>query len=130
MRPPYALVNTWYQVPGFRNRGAEAFYTGSIAMGLRTVYDWMFGIKARMDGLLIDPCIPAWMEDLSADFEFRGKNLRIVISNKNHKCILPEKVTVNGVLVSEWRNDPFNGRKQWMIPEQLLESASEILVEM
>ena len=137
MRPPYAVVNTWYQVPGYRNRAAEPFSTGSIAMGLRIVYDWMFGIKACMEGLLIDPCIPSCMEDLSADFKFRGKEFRIVISNKNGKCIIPKKVTVNGIPTDKWRTDPFNGRKQWVITEKLLKEASDennritqILVEM
>jgi cellobiose phosphorylase len=43
----------WY------GRGGWTWYTGSAAWLYRVLVDWMIGVRATWDGLLIDPCLPS-----------------------------------------------------------------------
>ncbi len=68
--PPYAIVNCWQQLPAFHHRGLMCFLTGSVAMAMRGVYEWVFGIRPALDGLEISPCLPTSMKSVSVDFEY------------------------------------------------------------
>ncbi len=80
--PPYAIVNCYQQISGFYHRGLMYFLTGSIAMGVRGVYEWIFGVKPTLRGLEVSPCLADWMEDVSYDFYYLGKKMRVEIKNK------------------------------------------------
>ncbi|MBQ6831352.1 MAG: hypothetical protein IJO28_01830 [Oscillospiraceae bacterium] len=71
--PPYAIVNCWQELPAFNHRGLMCFLTGSVAMAMRGVYEWMFGIRPVLDGLEIAPCLPEHMQKAQVQFEYLGK---------------------------------------------------------
>ena len=52
-----------------------------------------------MDGLRIDPCIPAEWEGFSVQRKFRGKNWEIGVHNPQHVQKGVVRVTVDGNLI-------------------------------
>ena len=52
------------------------------------VTQYMFGIKAKWDGLEIDPCLPEEMLPAKVTRVFRGKKYSITIT-KNEKVFIP-----------------------------------------
>lgn len=112
---PFAVVNCWLRVPGFMGRGGLTFLTGSIAMGLRAVYDWMFGIRPALNSLIIDPCIPSHITKLQAQFQYAGKPVKIEIINNNGSETGVANIIVNGCQITESTIDPFNNRKVFLI---------------
>ena len=53
------------------------FLTGSVAMAMRGVYEWLLGIKPTLYGLKIEPCI----KNAEAEFEYLGKKYMMKIEN-------------------------------------------------
>lgn len=78
--PPYAIVNCWQNIPGFEHRSLMCFLTGSVAMAVRSVYEWMLGITPTLDGLEINPCLPEKMKEVEAGFAYLGKKHVLKIS--------------------------------------------------
>ena len=79
--PPYAIINCWQELPEFNHRGLMCFLTGSVAMAMRGVYEWLLGIKPTLDGLEIKPCLPKSMTDVEVEFEYLGEKKSIKIVN-------------------------------------------------
>ncbi len=105
--PPYAIVNAYQQLPGFHHRGLMCFLTGSVAMAMRGIYEWLLGIKPCLDGIEIEPCIPACMQTVSAKINYMGKELNIKLSDN--------KVYINGAEITEQRNNIITGNKVWFV---------------
>ncbi|OGF45678.1 MAG: hypothetical protein A2231_09340 [Candidatus Firestonebacteria bacterium RIFOXYA2_FULL_40_8] len=122
MTPPYGVVNCWQQLPGFPYRGGMVFLTGSIAYGLRMVYDWMFGIKPRLNGLVIDPCIPKTFKKLESEFKWLDGRVHLTIRNPNKSECNVKTMTVDGKQVSSTTIDPFSRRKLFAAPDALLKT--------
>lgn len=91
--PPYAIVNCYQHLPGFEHRGLMCFLTGSVAMAMRGVYEWMFGIRPTLDGLEIAPCLPDTMKDVSVNVCYKGKKLKIEIKAKDDIYCNGQKLT-------------------------------------
>ncbi|MBQ4518487.1 MAG: hypothetical protein II997_07885 [Clostridia bacterium] len=104
---PYAITNCYQQLPSFENRSLMCFLTGSIAMAVRGVYEWMFGIKPALDGLEIAPCLPAGMDCAQAEFAYMGKQYNLSISG--------DKVFLNGKELMNQRPDLITGKMVWYI---------------
>lgn len=131
MTAPYAVTNCWLRVPGYMGRGGLTFLTGSIAMALRAVYDWMFGIKPQIDGLLIDPCLPPDFEDVSVQFRYLDKQVSLnIIRNKDSKSTI-KQARINGVEVKDRRKDSFSKRDSVFINDELIcNDKNEIIIEL
>ena len=52
--------------------GGWTWYTGSAAWYQKVIVDWILGIRATKDGLIIDPCIPEEWKEFSVKRLFRG----------------------------------------------------------
>ncbi len=128
--PPYGVVNCWQQLPGFPYRGGMPFLTGSIAYGLRMIYDWMYGIKPLLSGLAIDPCIPKNFKTMKAEFNWLNNRVHLTILNPSGAECLVRSMTVDGTQVEASASDPFSGRKLHIAPDSLLSSKGihEIIV--
>lgn len=110
MTPPYAVVNCWQQVPGYNHRGGLSFLTGSTAMALRMVYDWIYGIQPRLDGLLIDPCLSEETIQAQLTVTYLDTPITVTYINpKGHKTGV-KKARINGQDKSERRPGLFSGR--------------------
>ncbi len=57
---------------------------------------FLLGIRATMQGLLIDPCIPADWPTCTVRRRYRGCELTIVIENPNRACKGVQRLTING----------------------------------
>ncbi len=92
LTPPYAIVNCWQQLPGFDHRGLMCFLTGSVAMAMRGVYEWMFGIQPCLDGIEFSPCLPDNMGVAEAEFMFLGKKYNLKINDGREVFLDGEKL--------------------------------------
>ncbi|MBP1654987.1 MAG: glycosyltransferase 36, partial [Bacteroidetes bacterium] len=62
-------------------RGGWTWYTGSAAWYFKVLLEWILGIRPTVDGLTVDPCIPADWKSFSAVRVFRGATYRFEIRN-------------------------------------------------
>lgn len=72
-------------------RGGWTWYSGSAAWLFKVGLEWILGIRAATDGLLIDPCIPPSWDGFSVKRIFRGAVYKIEVKNPSHvQCGLKE----------------------------------------
>jgi len=55
--------------------------SGTVSWSYYTATQWILGIRPEIDGLRIDPCIPAKWDKFSATRIFRGKTCRVSVTN-------------------------------------------------
>lgn len=81
--------------------GAFHWMTGSASWMFRAVLDWMVGIRPELEGLRIDPCIPAKWRKLTVRRPWRGATYHVTITN-------PDGVTrgVRALIVDDLSVDP------------------------
>ncbi|HRN26735.1 MAG: glycosyl transferase family 36 [Ignavibacteriaceae bacterium] len=67
--------------------GGWTWYTGSAAWYQKVIVDWILGIRASKDGLVIDPCIPDDWKEFSVKRLFRGTtyNILVIQTSKSKK---------------------------------------------
>lgn len=105
--PPYAIVNCWQELPAFNHRGLMCFLTGSVAMAMRGVYEWMFGIRPVLDGLEIAPCLPECMGQAQVRFEYLGRSH--ILKIEDGKLFFDEK------LLTEKRRTLITGKEAFFV---------------
>lgn len=104
--PMYAVTNCYLLVPYFLGRSGMTFLTGSIAMIMRSIYNWMFGINFNMNSLLLKPCLPKQYEDSIVNFKYKNKNISVkykgfgnkikhVLLNNNEICFNKNGVEID-----------------------------------
>ena len=64
--------------------GGWTWYTGSAAWLQRILVEFILGVRATEDGLLIDPCIPEDWDKIKIKRIFRGTTYYITIINPNN----------------------------------------------
>ena len=106
--PPYAIVNCWQELPEFNHRGLMCFLTGSVAMAMRGVYEWLLGIQPCLYGLEINPCLPDGMEEVEARFLYLDQVYELKI-NKG-------EILVNGKLIEDMRKNIITGKEVYFVP--------------
>lgn len=62
-------------------RGGWTWYTGSAAWAFRAAFDWILGIRASIDGLIIDPHIPKKWRQYTVTRKFRGATYIVTVRN-------------------------------------------------
>jgi cellobiose phosphorylase len=72
--------------------GGWTWYTGSASWFQKVIVDWILGIRATSEGLLIDPCIPKEWDKFSITRKYRGTVYNIKVFNEEHvsseiKCL-------------------------------------------
>lgn len=76
--------------------GRNSWLSGTASWCYQAGTQWILGIRADYEGLLIDPCIPSKWEGFKATRKYRGVTYRITVTNPQHVCKGVAKVTVNG----------------------------------
>lgn len=71
------------QSPNY-GRGSWTWYTGSAQWLQRVTTNWILGIRAEYDGLVIDPAIPSDWDGYSVERKFRNAVYSIKVENPNH----------------------------------------------
>lgn len=80
------------------------WYTGSAAWFQKMIVDWILGIRAEEEGLVIDPCIPSEWDEYEVKRTFRGTQYNIKVMNPDHsggdvKCIVVDGNEIKGNIV-------------------------------
>ena len=76
--------------------GKNSWLTGTAAWNFVAISNWILGIRADYEGLLIDPCIPKKWSGFSVKRYFRGCNYFITVRNPHHVCKGVKKLTLDG----------------------------------
>jgi len=83
--------------------GGWTWYTGSASWYQKVIVDWILGIRAEKNGLVVDPCIPNDWNEFSVKRLFRGVSYRINVINKsnstNKKRIIVNGKTIEGNII-------------------------------
>jgi cellobiose phosphorylase len=70
--------------------------TGTVSWSYFTAVQYILGIRPEIDGLRIDPCIPAKWPGFEMQREFRGQRFMIRVSNPKGKSKGVSTLKVNG----------------------------------
>ena len=98
--------------------GGWTWYTGSANWLQKVIVDFLIGVRASREGLVIDPCFPDNWDYVKVKRIFRGKLYEIEFHNPNKKYSSIEKIIINA--------KEFAGS---VIPE-LEESTNKIIVKL
>ena len=75
----------------------NSWLTGTAAWTYTAGTQWILGIRAEIDGLRVDPCIPLKHGmGLRATREYRGATYNITVKNPNNVCKGVQTMTVDG----------------------------------
>ena len=77
-------------------RGGWTWYTGSAQWLHRVATHWILGIRPQVDGLLVDPSIPAQWPGFKVTRMFRNAEYVIYVNNPDHVNKGVKSVTVDG----------------------------------
>lgn len=76
--------------------GKNSWLTGTAAWTFTAMSQYILGIKPELEGLRIDPCIPAETDSYDIDRTFRGAKYHIHISNPHHVQKGVREMLING----------------------------------
>jgi cellobiose phosphorylase len=78
----------------------NSWLTGTAAWNYVAITQWILGIRAELDGLRVDPCIPSKWREFSVVREFRGVTYKITVKNPKGVSKGVESMSVNGKQVT------------------------------
>jgi cellobiose phosphorylase len=77
-------------------RGGWTWYSGSGSWMQKVAYNWICGIRASREGLIVDPCIPKGWPGFKAKRFFRGSTYYITVKNPKKVNKGVSQLVVNG----------------------------------
>jgi cellobiose phosphorylase len=84
--------------PNF-GRGGWSWYSGSGSWMQKVAYNWICGIRASEEGLVIDPCIPKAWRRFQAKRTFRKAVYMIEVKNPKGVSKGVRSITVDGLAI-------------------------------
>jgi len=72
------------------------WYTGSAAWMWKVSIEWILGVRASFDGLIIDPCIPREWKGFKIERKFRGATYQIEVDNSKGVSYGVKEIIVDG----------------------------------
>lgn len=85
-------------------RGGWTWYTGSASWLFKAGLEYILGVRAALDGLVIDPCIPAAWDSFSVTRRFRGAIYEVQVVNEQHVNTGVQTVVIDGNLASKLKS--------------------------
>lgn len=85
-------------------RGGWTWYTGSASWLFKAGLEYILGVRAAFDGLVIDPCIPAAWGSFSVTRRFRGAIYEVQVVNEQHVNCGVQTVIIDGKLASRLKS--------------------------
>jgi cellobiose phosphorylase len=79
-----------------QGQASHSWLTGTAVWMLRIGIDYILGFKPTLDGMTIDPHIPSHWQGFTAHRKFRGRTLRLQVTNPHGKNSGVSFMTVNG----------------------------------
>lgn len=83
-----------------QGQASHSWLTGTAVWMLRIGIDYILGFKTTLDGIFIDPHIPSHWQGFTAHRKFRGKTLRLQVTNPHGKNSGVSSMIVNGQQVA------------------------------
>lgn len=85
-----------------RNHGEakNSWLTGTAAWTFLSASQYILGIRPDLDGLMVDPCLPSSMTELTVSRQFRGTTYHITIRNKENAQKGIRKLIVDGTEIN------------------------------
>lgn len=80
----------------FYGRSGWTWYTGSAAWLFKAGLEWILGIRPTVEGLIIDPCIPASWKGYTVRRKFRGAQYLIEVKNPDRVGSGIKEIILNG----------------------------------
>lgn len=80
--------------------GRNAWLSGTASWTYIAGTQWILGIRPEIDGLCIDPCIPADWPSFTVQRKFRGASYDIRVSNPENVCKGVKEMRVDGEVVA------------------------------
>jgi cellobiose phosphorylase len=74
----------------------NSWLTGTAAWNFVAISQYILGVRATFDGLMIDPCIPSAWKGFTVSREFRGVKYNFTVKNPNKSSKGVKKMTVDG----------------------------------
>jgi cellobiose phosphorylase len=94
---PYVQAQTTYSTFAPRAGNTRtSWLSGAVPWAYYSATQYILGIRPELNGLRIDPCIPAAWPGFSATRQFRGKTVEIEVQNPKGVCKGVKSVTLNG----------------------------------
>lgn len=92
---PYILYNFYHGPETEYREGTpgQSFRTASTAWFVKSMINFVFGLKPTLDGLELKPCLPPSWKKCSIDKEFRNAHYHISFEQTDGKI---KRITVNG----------------------------------
>jgi cellobiose phosphorylase len=86
------------------------WYTGSASWYQKVIVDWILGVRATTEGLIIDPLIPKEWNGFKIQRTFRGTIFNITVVNDNHVSHGVKNISVNDERINGNILQPMNGK--------------------
>jgi N,N'-diacetylchitobiose phosphorylase len=94
---PYVQGQTTYSIYSPRPGNARtSWLTGAAAWAYFSATQYLLGLRAELDGLRIDPCIPSTWSGFKATRRFRGRSIQIEVKNPAGVCRGVRTLALNG----------------------------------
>jgi cellobiose phosphorylase len=106
---PFSYVNSYSCVPMIYGQSGYAWRTGTSGWMLQLMIEHILGARRSHSGLVIDPCLPAQLKQVSLQRRFRGAHYEIQIDNASGRGHCPERILVD--------NKPIAGNTLPLAPE-------------
>ena len=91
----YSQMIAGKDAPNF-GEAKNSWLTGTAAWTFLNASQYILGIRPDYDGLIVDPCIPSFMDGFTAKRDFRGTTYHIEVENPDHVEKGIASVTVDG----------------------------------
>jgi N,N'-diacetylchitobiose phosphorylase len=92
----YSQFITGKEHPDHFGRARNSWLTGTASWSFVAVTQYILGIRADYEGLIIDPTIPHEWEGFTVKRVFRGKSLEIKVTNPNRVSHGVAELAING----------------------------------
>ena len=76
--------------------GGWSWYTGSASWFQKVIVDYILGVRAEANGLIVDPVIPSEWKTFSVKRKYRNTIYNITVNNPNGVSSGVKSITVNG----------------------------------
>src|SRR6185369_10999268 len=92
----YSQFITGKEHPTHFGRARNSWLTGTASWGFVSISQYILGVRADYDGLLVSPAIPSKWDHYEVTREFRGATYEIHVKNPKHLCAGVKRMKVNG----------------------------------
>ncbi len=106
----YSQFITGKDNPNF-GKARNSWLTGTAAWNLMAITNYILGIRADYDGLVVDPCIPAGWDKFTVKRVFRGTVYEVEVSNPGKLSKGVKNLIVDGQKIVGNKAPIFNDKK-------------------